>query len=804
MTAFFHPSGTAPGGTSVASLSVADRALVSNAATISDAGASATNVYSSSKIESLMDLVEAGISYKEACIAATAAALPTCAYTIGPPGVLTASASGALPAVGGVAVLAGDRVLVTLQAEARQNGIYDVSQLGSGSTSWVLTRSEDSDGSPTSEMRGGNVVTVNEPVPSMRVLTGTGPFLMTDPVLGSNDAILWTPYGSATIPTDLYTDTLTIGGGGVDGDVAVLRADDVSVISLLGSTGHIECLSVSTPGLVSLANAVGVLQTHAADGANPHGVTPAQLGLATDALKPVSAAQAAAIEAAAVYRAPVIAKTTAVLAQSPVYAPAAGTLSATLDGALSIGQTIVAGDRILVTLQADGRENGIYIVTALGDNFSSWLLTRSAETLVGGMALTIQHPIAAIIFLAGHGIRTTNNVDPALNELVTWVTPGAAVVPDNLTVTTLDATGRIDCAALKCDAITCDSVTSSGAVSGSSITAPNITALSDALAALSSNPSFATLATSGTMSCGGALDVTGRGDIVGAVSVGGITELKATTILTNPTGAGGQLFLRRTSDNANAITLSEGGITTRKVQYYNSALDTIGATIDGADGSGTFGKLTVNGVCNATGHVTAPSLGCSGAVAAGELQPAGGIDRLGHRDVGGFSYYQLGREGGRDAILDMHNAAGAVAVRLDCAQALAQKTGSPEWVGVSDPQIKNTIVSVDLAGASQRICALNVVTYKLNANYCTATGQSPDYVWTGMLSTAYNAVYDVAAEDVQTTTIELDGTPTTLVLLDKGQAVYDQIAAHKYAIGRLDTQAAQIAALTARLDAAGL
>jgi hypothetical protein len=77
MTAFFHPSGTAPGAPSVASLSVADRALVSNAATISDAVASATNVYSSSKVDSLLELVEAGISYKEACISATAAALPT-------------------------------------------------------------------------------------------------------------------------------------------------------------------------------------------------------------------------------------------------------------------------------------------------------------------------------------------------------------------------------------------------------------------------------------------------------------------------------------------------------------------------------------------------------------------------------------------------------------------------------------------------------------------------------------------------------------------------------------------------------
>jgi hypothetical protein len=99
-------------------------------------------------------------------------------------------------------------------------------------------------------------------------------------------------------------------------------------------------------------------------------------------------------------------------------------------------------------------------------------------------------------------------------------------------------------------------------------------------------------------------------------------------------------------------------------------------------------------------------------------------------------------------------------------------------------------VSVDLAGASQRICALDVVTYKLNANYCAMSGQSPDYVWTGMLLTAYNIVYGVADEDVQTTTLDLDGVSTKLVLLVKGQAAFDILVAHKHAIARLNTQAA--------------
>jgi hypothetical protein len=249
----------------VASLSVADRALVSNAATISDAGASVTEVYSSSKVESLMDLVEAGISYKEACIAGTTAALPTCVYTIGPPGVLTGSVSGALPVIGGVAVLVADRVLVTLQTEARQNGIYDVTQLG--------------------------------------------------------------------------------------------------------------------------------------DGLGPHP---------------------------------------------------------------GIGHVMGVGDRLLVAQQADTRENGVYIVTALGSNSTPYVLTRAEESLVGGMALTVQQPISALVFLEGSTPLTVDDPVLANNDWVVFATPGAAVVPANLSIATLTCSGAASTAALDADAITGDSLNVTG------------------------------------------------------------------------------------------------------------------------------------------------------------------------------------------------------------------------------------------------------------------------------------------------------------------------------------------------------
>jgi Ca2+-binding RTX toxin-like protein len=78
---------------------------------------------------------------------ATAAALPSCSYNNGTSGqgaTLTATFNGAL-VVDGYSVKAGESVLVKNQAAALQNGIYTVTQAGSGTTRFVLTRRTDAD-----------------------------------------------------------------------------------------------------------------------------------------------------------------------------------------------------------------------------------------------------------------------------------------------------------------------------------------------------------------------------------------------------------------------------------------------------------------------------------------------------------------------------------------------------------------------------------------------------------------------------------------------------------------------------------
>lgn len=105
-----------------------------NAATPTATGDLATKGYT--------DSIAQGIAYKAPVRAGTAAALPANTRT---GNVLTASANGVLAAVDTVTLIVGDRVLVQNEAAGANNGIYDVTSVGSAGTPWVMTRSADAD-----------------------------------------------------------------------------------------------------------------------------------------------------------------------------------------------------------------------------------------------------------------------------------------------------------------------------------------------------------------------------------------------------------------------------------------------------------------------------------------------------------------------------------------------------------------------------------------------------------------------------------------------------------------------------------
>jgi hypothetical protein len=94
-----------------------------------------------------VDSISAGINFHQAVRLASVAALPAYTYNNGSSGVgatITANANGAL-SLDGVAAASGNRVMIKNEVGGNQayNGVYDVTQTGSGAAPFILTRSSD-------------------------------------------------------------------------------------------------------------------------------------------------------------------------------------------------------------------------------------------------------------------------------------------------------------------------------------------------------------------------------------------------------------------------------------------------------------------------------------------------------------------------------------------------------------------------------------------------------------------------------------------------------------------------------------
>jgi hypothetical protein len=101
-----------------------------------------------------VDSAISGLTWKGAADAGTIGAL-TVLYDNGTAGVgatLTNNGTQAAFTTDGHAAIVGDRIVVKDQAAMPQNGIYAITDVGSGSTNWVLTRAVDADNSPANEL----------------------------------------------------------------------------------------------------------------------------------------------------------------------------------------------------------------------------------------------------------------------------------------------------------------------------------------------------------------------------------------------------------------------------------------------------------------------------------------------------------------------------------------------------------------------------------------------------------------------------------------------------------------------------
>ena len=129
-------------------LSVTNTATIGNAAlttgTISTAPAASTDIVNKTYVDTL---VSSGVHFHTPVRVESPTPL-TVTYNNGTAGVgatLTNAGTQVALAIDGVTLSVSDRVLVYTQASATQNGVYVVTDIGSGSTNWVMTRSDDTD-----------------------------------------------------------------------------------------------------------------------------------------------------------------------------------------------------------------------------------------------------------------------------------------------------------------------------------------------------------------------------------------------------------------------------------------------------------------------------------------------------------------------------------------------------------------------------------------------------------------------------------------------------------------------------------
>ena len=216
-----------------------------------------------------VDASVSGLDVKESVRIGTTAALDTVTYSQSA-GTLTRSGNGSINSSAGlgqsVTLVANDRVLVKDQAETRQNGIYVVTTVGSGSASFVLTRA--SDANVVSEITGGTFTFVEEGTNADNgyVFTHDGTPTINDSTLSNNTQLTVSQFSGAGQIT--AGDGLTknanridvVGGTTIDADANSIHVNSSGTANqILLSSGTVG--NEATYGALPLGNSNSVTGT---------------------------------------------------------------------------------------------------------------------------------------------------------------------------------------------------------------------------------------------------------------------------------------------------------------------------------------------------------------------------------------------------------------------------------------------------------------------------------------------------------------------------------------------------------------
>jgi len=189
-------------GNGTSDISSTDSPTVSTI-TITNAPVSATDGAN----KAYVDQIAAGFTFIQATLVATTVNL-TAIYSNGAAGVgatLTNSGTQAALVIDGVSLSVSNRVLVQAQTTQFQNGVYVVTDIGSVSTNWILTRSTDYNTVPP--IAKGNLIPVQQGTTFARTI-----WLQTaDVITIGTDPIIFQQF-SPTTPFQINVQTFTSSG----------------------------------------------------------------------------------------------------------------------------------------------------------------------------------------------------------------------------------------------------------------------------------------------------------------------------------------------------------------------------------------------------------------------------------------------------------------------------------------------------------------------------------------------------------------------------------------------------------------
>jgi len=182
-----------------------------------------------------VDQVAQGLDTKPSCKVGTTANL-SATYSNGTAGVgatLTNSGTQAALSIDGITMVAADRVLVKDQSTAAQNGIYVVTNIGSGSSNWILTRATPED--QPSELTGGSFVFVEQ---------GTA---------NGDNGYVFTHNGSPTFGTTALDVAQFSGAGQITAGAALTKSGNTLNVAVDGSSVEVnaDALRVKALGITN-------------------------------------------------------------------------------------------------------------------------------------------------------------------------------------------------------------------------------------------------------------------------------------------------------------------------------------------------------------------------------------------------------------------------------------------------------------------------------------------------------------------------------------------------------------------------